>query len=165
MSCLTITARIRPPGKLLPGQWRCFWCQGSFWKAQLTDDHVVPRYVGGANIHENIVRACGPCNTERSTFTTALVHARAVVSRTDRNAKRALKKYLDKLPWILDLQREWAAIEKERLGYSPSEAIVLPVTIKQGKQEKWARDAVLEEARRAAETRVAEQAEFTRGIA
>ncbi len=40
----------------------CFWCGGQF--PDITDDHVVPRSLGGGYF-KNIVRACLGCNQDR----------------------------------------------------------------------------------------------------
>ena len=40
----------------------CLYCGNRFAGAELSRDHVVPRAQGGADIWENVVTACKPCN-------------------------------------------------------------------------------------------------------
>jgi 5-methylcytosine-specific restriction endonuclease McrA len=44
---------------------RCQYCGQSFDEADLSYDHVVPRYAGGRRNWTNIVTACKPCNSRK----------------------------------------------------------------------------------------------------
>lgn len=57
---------------------RCGYCGHEFPSALLTLDHVIPRSRGGRNAFENVVTACGPCNSRKA-------------DRTPREAKMALR--------------------------------------------------------------------------
>jgi 5-methylcytosine-specific restriction endonuclease McrA len=43
----------------------CQYCTKSFTRTQLTLDHVIPLSRGGRTNWENIVAACGPCNSRK----------------------------------------------------------------------------------------------------
>jgi 5-methylcytosine-specific restriction endonuclease McrA len=49
----------------LRDRFRCQYCGEQCLKGELTFDHVVPRSDGGETCWENIVAACGPCNTSK----------------------------------------------------------------------------------------------------
>lgn len=50
-------------------EYRCQYCGGE--TAQLTVDHVVPRYLGGQHSWENLVAACPQCNRRKGGRTLA----------------------------------------------------------------------------------------------
>ncbi|MEP3669701.1 MAG: HNH endonuclease, partial [Roseibium sp.] len=52
-------------GVFLRDGFRCQYCNGQFESNDLTFDHVVPRAKGGGSNWENIVAACGPCNSAK----------------------------------------------------------------------------------------------------
>lgn len=47
----------------LRDDWQCQYCGEHFKTHDLTFDHVIPRSKGGETSWENIVAACGHCNT------------------------------------------------------------------------------------------------------
>ena len=49
----------------LRDRFRCLYCNRQFPAQQLTQDHVVPRMMGGKTSWDNIVSACGPRNHSR----------------------------------------------------------------------------------------------------
>jgi 5-methylcytosine-specific restriction endonuclease McrA len=49
----------------LRDRFRCQYCNRQFPAQQLTQDHVIPRMMGGKTSWDNIVSACGPCNHSR----------------------------------------------------------------------------------------------------
>lgn len=44
----------------------CQYCYSQFPQTKLTLDHVLPISLGGKTSWENIVSACGPCNSQKS---------------------------------------------------------------------------------------------------
>ena len=44
-------------------QYKCAYCRRK--PSQLTQDHVIPLSKGGGTVKENIVPACGPCNSKK----------------------------------------------------------------------------------------------------
>lgn len=51
---------------LLRDDFKCQYCGTELNLRDLTFDHVVPRARGGATSYENIVSACGTCNTKKA---------------------------------------------------------------------------------------------------
>jgi 5-methylcytosine-specific restriction endonuclease McrA len=49
----------------LRDNYRCLYCEGAVSKKTATMDHVHPISRGGKTHFENIVTACGPCNTRK----------------------------------------------------------------------------------------------------
>lgn len=49
----------------LRDDFTCQYCGERFESADLTFDHVIPRSQGGPSNFENIVAACGPCNSRK----------------------------------------------------------------------------------------------------
>lgn len=45
--------------------YTCQYCLNRFPRKELTLDHVIPTSKGGGTHWENIVAACGPCNTKK----------------------------------------------------------------------------------------------------
>lgn len=61
----------KAPGVLTAASWariltaskgRCFYCRK---RRRLTMDHVIPLAKGGAHVPENVVAACGSCNSRK----------------------------------------------------------------------------------------------------
>ncbi len=52
----------------LRDRWQCQYCGEVFKTNELTFDHVIPKSKGGDTSWENIVAACGRCNTKKSDF-------------------------------------------------------------------------------------------------
>lgn len=44
---------------------QCFWCGRDLSNKSVTEDHFVPRCLGGNNKLVNIVASCEPCNHEK----------------------------------------------------------------------------------------------------
>lgn len=44
---------------------RCAYCGALKRYKQMTLDHVMPLAVGGADVFENLLAVCGPCNDEK----------------------------------------------------------------------------------------------------
>lgn len=57
--------RFSKSGIYLRDLYTCQYCLSSFSYSQLTLDHVIPISKGGKTSWENIVAACGPCNTSK----------------------------------------------------------------------------------------------------
>lgn len=55
---------------LLRDRFTCQYCNQTFAGADLTMDHVIPRYSGGKTNWGNIVSACMPCNIKKAHYTT-----------------------------------------------------------------------------------------------
>lgn len=49
----------------LRDEFICQYCGNEFAAYDLTFDHVIPKSLGGKTTWENIVAACGPCNTKK----------------------------------------------------------------------------------------------------
>ncbi len=49
----------------------CHYCQGTFAKAELTMDHIVPVARGGRSTKGNVVVSCKPCNNKKRWLTPA----------------------------------------------------------------------------------------------
>lgn len=54
-----------PDYLLLRDRFTCQYCHRQFPAQKLTQDHVIPRMLGGKTSWDNIVSACGPCNHSR----------------------------------------------------------------------------------------------------
>jgi len=67
--------------------WKCQYCGQQFRTSDLTFDHVLPRAQGGRTAWENIVSACGPCNTRKG-------------ARTPREARMKLLKAPYRPTWL-----------------------------------------------------------------
>jgi len=46
--------------------YRCGFCGKQFKRKDLTWDHIIPRSQGGKNTWENLISACGNCNSKKS---------------------------------------------------------------------------------------------------
>jgi len=46
--------------------WRCHYCGCALEVGTATEDHIVPRALGGGTWLGNLTLACGPCNSRRS---------------------------------------------------------------------------------------------------
>ena len=46
--------------------YRCVYCFADLRSVQAHKDHLQPRKLGGLDISENFVMACGPCNLSKS---------------------------------------------------------------------------------------------------
>jgi 5-methylcytosine-specific restriction endonuclease McrA len=72
-SVIALRDYVRPPSRVaftrfnvfLRDRFRCQYCGDQQLKGELTFDHVVPRADGGQTSWDNIVAACGPCNTRK----------------------------------------------------------------------------------------------------
>lgn len=55
----------------LRDDYHCQYCENNFWDnvQELTIDHVLPRCLGGESTWDNVVTACGSCNTSKGHFT------------------------------------------------------------------------------------------------
>src|SRR5262249_41026093 len=113
----------------------CIWCRGEFARPVLTWDHIWPLSLGGPQKGTNLASACRECNQTRARITSAFglqkqlqQIVRRGAPRTPRQRTRLLRtirKFTRSLPAVQELQRQWIALELERLGYSPSAAAVL----------------------------------------
>lgn len=115
---------------------RCFWCRR--WHKRLTNDHVMPRSIGGVDT----VRACYDCNQERGKIVSAYcalekirqniaLFSEKFEGRLRRHMiRRTLRSMSKNMEYLLNLQRFWVMVETDRLGYSPSGELklVLPDT-------------------------------------
>lgn len=63
--------------------WRCCYCGTALEPETLTIDHVEPFSLGGSNQWENLVGACGPCNTARGTTPAVMFYVWWTERRTD----------------------------------------------------------------------------------
>lgn len=54
----------------------CFYCARVFDNNVLTDDHVLPKSLGGRRNYWNIVRACRKCNNRKANQTLAELSAK-----------------------------------------------------------------------------------------
>jgi hypothetical protein len=103
----------------------CFWC-GAYIPGNMTWDHIVPRALDGPSVGTNLTRACHACNASRGQITSAHGWRKSIVLRLNGRARRkAIGTFNRRLPTVRQLQDRWAAIETERLGYSPSTAACL----------------------------------------
>lgn len=59
------TPRFSKTNLYLRDLYTCQYCNSSFPRKSLTMDHVRPLSLGGKTNWENIVSACGPCNTRK----------------------------------------------------------------------------------------------------
>jgi len=98
----------------------CFWCDKLLSKHQLTKDHVVPLGLGGSDKQENVVKACNLCNNERGRIVGYFYFLREFRKNKDHNKFNNMEQYCNKLPQMLELQKKWVDIEKEKWGKSPS---------------------------------------------
>ena len=73
--------------------FHCQYCLSTFSKQQLTLDHVHPISLGGKTSWENIVSACGPCNTRKSNKT--IMKPKSVPYRPDYYELANKRKQLD----------------------------------------------------------------------
>jgi 5-methylcytosine-specific restriction endonuclease McrA len=96
----------------LRDRFTCQYCQERLPAAKLTFDHVVPRSRGGATSWENVVAACGPCNTAKGD-TLAMAPAKAPRVPSARELMAARKglppghlhaSWLDYLYWDSELE-------------------------------------------------------------
>jgi 5-methylcytosine-specific restriction endonuclease McrA len=98
----------------------CFWC-GAVIPGKMSWDHVVPLALHGRQIGTNLVRACRACNASRGQITSAHGLRKNIIMQLNGPAKRkAIGAFNLLVPAVRQLQDRWAAIEAERLGYSPS---------------------------------------------
>jgi hypothetical protein len=97
----------------------CFWC-GALIPGKMTWDHVVPSALNGPQIGTNLVRACEACNASRGQITTMHGRRKSIKRLNGRSRRRAINAFNRRVPTVRQLQDRWAAIEAERLGYSPS---------------------------------------------
>ena len=63
------TPRFSKTNLYLRDLYTCQYCNSSFPRKLLTLDHVKPISLGGKTNWENIVAACGPCNTRKGNKT------------------------------------------------------------------------------------------------
>jgi 5-methylcytosine-specific restriction endonuclease McrA len=77
----------------LRDMFHCQYCLNKFSKQQLTLDHVHPISLGGKTSWENIVSACGPCNTRKSNKT--IMKPKSVPYRPDYYELANKRKQLD----------------------------------------------------------------------
>ncbi len=49
--------------------YSCQYCGRRLRRDQCTLDHVIPRHLGGPTTWQNVVTACGPCNTKKGGHT------------------------------------------------------------------------------------------------
>jgi 5-methylcytosine-specific restriction endonuclease McrA len=97
----------------LRDRFRCQYCGGKFAASELTFDHVIPRSRGGQTSWENIVAACGPCNTRKDKFLEMrpLAWPKEPAAHELLAAKRAFppnflhERWLDFLYWDAELER------------------------------------------------------------
>lgn len=47
------------------GAGRCYYCQQTFGKEDLTMDHVLPLARGGRTTKKNVVVSCKDCNSQK----------------------------------------------------------------------------------------------------
>lgn len=59
------TPRFSKSNIFLRDMYECQYCDTQFNKSELTLDHVLPISRGGKTNWENIVSACGPCNSAK----------------------------------------------------------------------------------------------------
>lgn len=96
----------------LRDRFACQYCGAVLAAKSLTFDHVVPRSRGGETSWENVVAACGPCNTAKgsSLAMRPRVVPRAPTPRQLLAARRGLpaghlhKSWLDYLYWDSELE-------------------------------------------------------------
>jgi len=50
---------------ILRDEFKCQYCSKDVSKASATLDHVIPQSMGGKTCWDNIVAACGPCNSRK----------------------------------------------------------------------------------------------------
>ncbi len=63
------TPRLSNSALFARDQQLCLYCGQQFARSQLTRDHVIPLSHGGADCWENVVSACGRCNTRKAART------------------------------------------------------------------------------------------------
>lgn len=63
------TPRFSKTNLYLRDLYTCQYCNNPFPRTQLTLDHVKPLSLGGKTNWENIVAACGPCNSRKGNKT------------------------------------------------------------------------------------------------
>lgn len=61
----TRNAHYTPQNLLLRDRHTCQYCGKRFPAKDLTKDHVIPKVKGGRTSWDNVVAACGPCNTRK----------------------------------------------------------------------------------------------------
>jgi 5-methylcytosine-specific restriction endonuclease McrA len=91
----------------------CQYCGGTFAASDLTFDHVVPRSRGGRTAWDNIVAACGPCNTRKDKFLAMrpLAWPKEPTAHELLAAKRAFppnflhERWIDYLYWDVELEQ------------------------------------------------------------
>lgn len=59
-------AKFSRQGILLRDRYCCQYCGKRFTSNHLTFDHLIPRTAGGKTTWENILMACGPCNSKKA---------------------------------------------------------------------------------------------------
>lgn len=84
---------------LIRGRDRCYYCGKGLKNSRVTIDHRHPRDFGGVTITNNLVPACGDCNSKKSN----LNEYEFAIFRTLEPAER--KKYFEKAIQIKDRKR------------------------------------------------------------
>jgi hypothetical protein len=62
---VTVSKRLRYEVLLRDGH-RCRYCGATTTETRLVVDHVIPEALGGLSVPENLVAACEPCNSGKS---------------------------------------------------------------------------------------------------
>ncbi len=115
----------------------CFWCGAGRRRVGLTRDHVKP-VVAGGKFRDNIVPACGRCQTDRgiiARFYGELKVLRFAIAvrwgefgyRKKRAASNSRKALVRQSAEIAELVAKWKAIEESRWGSSPSAELDLTI--------------------------------------
>jgi len=97
----------------LPDRFTCQSCLVVRASSHLTFDHVRPRVLGGETSWENVVTACGPCNTRKgaSERMQPVTRPRAPTAGDLMRVRRTLpsrhlhESWLDYLYWDVELER------------------------------------------------------------
>lgn len=112
-----------------PRTFVCFWCRGEYPRVPqvfYTRDHLRPVCLGRDDSPENLRDCCHACNLSRGMVPSNHGNGRRICRKLAQKSKRKrwkaiARRYVKRLPAMLALWERWCALERERLGYAPSE--------------------------------------------
>lgn len=93
---------------------KCAYCRQTVAKAEITYDHVLPRRLGGKTHWENIVIACGDCNSRKGGRTPEQAGMRLAVHP---HKPKSLPLSLDRVTWRQSMPDLWKPYMIQEVSY------------------------------------------------
>lgn len=81
----------------------CRYCGATAPEAKILVDHVVPEALGGQSVPDNLVAACEPCNSGKSSVAPDAAVASDVYVEDDEAASEQIDRALRRLRHMLEL--------------------------------------------------------------